>query len=68
MMNKNSISPSSPSSNDAPPAVPTRQEKVAAIKQAIKAGTYHVDDRALADSLLRELLWEQWERLRFLKP
>ena len=51
-----------------PSAETTRQAKVDAIKQAVEAGTYRVDDRALADSLLSDLLWEQWERIRFFKP
>jgi hypothetical protein len=67
-MNKSKISPASPAGNDASPAAPSRQERVAAIKQAVAAGTYRVEDRTLADSLLRDLLWEQWERIRLLKP
>ncbi len=51
-----------------PSAETTRQAKVDAIKQAVEAGTYRVDDRALAASLLSDLLWEQWERIRFFKP
>jgi hypothetical protein len=43
-----------------------RQEKIAAIKQALEAGTYQIDNRILADSLLIDLLWEQMERLRLL--
>ena len=43
-----------------------RNEKIAAIKQALEAGTYVVDNRALADSMLVDLLWEQLERLRLL--
>jgi flagellar biosynthesis anti-sigma factor FlgM len=45
-----------------------RAARVQALKQAVAAGTYRVDDRDLADSLLSDLLWEQWERKRFLKP
>lgn len=43
-----------------------RQEKIAAIKRAIEDGTYKVDNRRFADSLLLDLLWEQMERLRLL--
>ena len=56
------------SGNDVPPVGINRQAKVDAIKQAVEAGTYRVDDRALAGSLLSELLWEYWERIRFIKP
>jgi anti-sigma28 factor (negative regulator of flagellin synthesis) len=57
-MNKNTISSSRRRDVDTP-----RQEKIAAIKQALEAGTYRVDNRTLADCLLNDLLWEQWERL-----
>ena len=51
-----------------PSAEKIRQGRVDAIKQAVEAGAYRVDDQALADSLLSDLLWEQWERIRFIKP
>jgi hypothetical protein len=43
-----------------------RQEKVLAIRRELEAGTYRVDNRILADTLLFGLLWEQLERLRLL--
>jgi anti-sigma28 factor (negative regulator of flagellin synthesis) len=54
--------------NDMPLPGATRKARLKAIKQAIEAGTYHVDNCDLADSLLSDLLWEQWERIRFFKP
>lgn len=44
-----------------------RRARVAAIKRAVTAGTYHCNDRNLADSLLIDLLWEQWQRERLAK-
>ncbi|MBM4286597.1 MAG: flagellar biosynthesis anti-sigma factor FlgM [Deltaproteobacteria bacterium] len=35
------------------PSALTREERVEAIKQAVAAGAYRVDDRTLADCLLR---------------
>jgi flagellar biosynthesis anti-sigma factor FlgM len=67
-MKKNKISSSPLSGNNMPTTAPTRQEKVEAVKQAVEAGTYRVDTGALADSLLRQLLWDQWERARRTKP
>ena len=61
-MKKNVISSPRLADND----MPNRQEKIAAIKQALETGTYKVDNRILADSLLVYLLWEQLERLRLL--
>jgi anti-sigma28 factor (negative regulator of flagellin synthesis) len=58
-MNKNTISSSQWRDDDTP-----RHEKIAAIKQALEAGTYKVDSRTLADCLLVDLFWEQWERLQ----
>jgi hypothetical protein len=55
------------SGNDMQLAETTRQARVDAIKQAVKVGNYQVDDHALADSLISDLLWEQWERIRFYK-
>jgi flagellar biosynthesis anti-sigma factor FlgM len=45
-----------------------RAARVQALKRAVAEGTYRVDDRELADSLLNDLLWEEWERKRYLKP
>jgi anti-sigma28 factor (negative regulator of flagellin synthesis) len=67
-MKKNKLSFSLLSGKNMPPAAPTRQERVETVKQAVEAGTYRVDTRALADSLLRQLLWDQWERARRIKP
>jgi anti-sigma28 factor (negative regulator of flagellin synthesis) len=61
-MNKNTITSTRWPDDDTP-----RHEKIEAIKQALKDGTYRVDNRALASSLLRDLLGEQWERLRLSK-
>jgi hypothetical protein len=43
-----------------------RQDKITGIKQALEDGTYRVDNRILADSLLVDLLWEKMERQRLL--
>ena len=61
-MKKNVISSPRLADND----MSNRQEKIAAIKQALETGTYKVDNRILADSSLVYLLWEQLERLRLL--
>jgi anti-sigma28 factor (negative regulator of flagellin synthesis) len=58
-MNKNRISSARWRDDDTP-----RQEKIAAIKQGLEAGTYKTDSGTLADCLLGDLLWEQWERLQ----
>jgi flagellar biosynthesis anti-sigma factor FlgM len=57
----------SQSRNDSPAAEVTRAARVKAIKQAVSSGTYQIDDRAVAHSLLRDLLGEEWERIRFFK-
>jgi anti-sigma28 factor (negative regulator of flagellin synthesis) len=67
-MKKINQSLSALSGNGIPPPDAARQAKVNAIKQAVDAGTYRVDNRTLADSLLSDILWEQWEKIRFLKP
>jgi anti-sigma28 factor (negative regulator of flagellin synthesis) len=53
--------------NDMLPAETTRQARVEAIKQAVETGNYRVDDRTLADSLISDLLWQQFERIKFFK-
>jgi anti-sigma28 factor (negative regulator of flagellin synthesis) len=53
--------------NDMLPAETTRQARVEAIKQAVATGNYRVDDRTLADSLISDLLWQQFERMNFFK-
>jgi len=59
---------SSQLANDLPLPEATREARLKVIKQAIEAGTYQVNNCDLADSLLSDLLWEQWERIRFFKP
>ncbi len=39
-----------------------RRARVLALKRAVAAGTYQCNDQAVAESLLLELLWQQWER------
>jgi anti-sigma28 factor (negative regulator of flagellin synthesis) len=41
-----------------------RRARILAIKRAVAAGTYRCNDQALAEGLLIELLWQQWERRR----
>lgn len=41
-----------------------RQGRVRAIKKAVAAGTYRIEIRHLADSLLRDLCWEEVLRNR----
>ncbi len=41
-----------------------RQARVAAIKRAVAAGTYRCQLQDVADALLLDLLWEQWQRRR----
>jgi anti-sigma28 factor (negative regulator of flagellin synthesis) len=53
--------------SDMLPAETTRQARVEAIKQAVETGNYRVDDRTLADSLISDLLWQQFERIKFIK-
>jgi anti-sigma28 factor (negative regulator of flagellin synthesis) len=53
--------------NDMLPAETNRQARVDAIKQAVETGNYRVDDRTLADSLISDLLWQQFERIKFFK-
>jgi anti-sigma28 factor (negative regulator of flagellin synthesis) len=45
----------------------TREARVQAIKEAIAAGTYRIDDRNLADCLLSALLQAHWEKMRLKK-
>lgn len=45
----------------------TREARLQSLKDAIEAGTYRLDNRVLADSLLDNLLQEQWERLKLKK-
>jgi flagellar biosynthesis anti-sigma factor FlgM len=52
---------------DLPGIEESRAARVEAIKQAIAAGTYRVDDRELADGLLSDLLREEWERRQMAK-
>ena len=53
--------------SDQPMTAADRRARVAAIKRAVAAGTYRCNDRALADCLLTDLLWEQWQRQRLAK-
>lgn len=53
--------------NDMLPAETTRQARVEAIKQAVETGNYRVDERTLADSLISDLLWQQFERIKIFK-
>lgn len=50
--------------SDQPLTEADRRARVAAIKRAVAAGAYQCNDRALADRLLTDLLWEQWQRRR----
>jgi anti-sigma28 factor (negative regulator of flagellin synthesis) len=45
----------------------TREVRLQSLKDAIEAGTYRLDNRVLADSLIDNLLQEQWERLKLKK-
>jgi anti-sigma28 factor (negative regulator of flagellin synthesis) len=45
-----------------------RATRVKTIKQAVESGTYKTDDRVLANSLLIDLLWEEWEKKRLAEP
>ncbi len=45
----------------------TREARVQSIKEAIAAGTYRIDNRNLADGLLRDLLQAHWEKIRLKK-
>jgi hypothetical protein len=45
----------------------TREARLQSLKDAIEAGTYRLDNRVLADSLLDNLLQEQWKRLKIKK-
>ena len=45
----------------------TREARVQAIKEAIATGTYRIDNRHLADSLLSDLLQAHWEKMRLKK-
>lgn len=57
-----------PRSATKPPAPElTRAARIKALKQAVASGTYQISDRALAQSLLRDLLGEEWEWVRFFK-
>lgn len=42
----------------------TREARLQIIRKAITAGTYRIDSGKLADSLLNDLLHEQWLRIR----
>jgi anti-sigma28 factor (negative regulator of flagellin synthesis) len=53
--------------SDQPLTAADRRARVLAIKRAVAAGTYRCNDRALADRLLTDLLWEQWQRRRLAK-
>jgi anti-sigma28 factor (negative regulator of flagellin synthesis) len=44
-----------------------REARLQSLKDAIEAGTYRLDNRVLADSLLDKLLQEQWKRLKIKK-
>jgi len=50
------------------PAIESNRARIQAIKEAIAAGTYRIDNGELADSFITDLLWEQWKRIRLLKP
>jgi flagellar biosynthesis anti-sigma factor FlgM len=45
-----------------------REARIQAIKEAIAAGTYRIDNGELADSLVSDILWEQWEIIKLRKP
>jgi flagellar biosynthesis anti-sigma factor FlgM len=45
----------------------TREARVQALKEAIAAGTYRIDNRNLADGLLSDLLQAHWEKMRLKK-
>ncbi len=47
------------------PGESSREALVQALKDAVDAGTYQVDNGRLADSLLGHLLQELWEEMRF---
>jgi anti-sigma28 factor (negative regulator of flagellin synthesis) len=66
-MKKNQLS-SPQTGNDLPAVEVSRVARVKTIKQAVESGTYKIDDRSLADSLISDLLWEEWERKRLAKP
>ncbi len=55
------------SGSDQPLTEADRRARVAAIKRAVATGTYRCNDQALADCLLTDLLWEQWQRRRLAK-
>lgn len=59
---------SSEEGNKMPAIESNREARIQAIKEAIAAGTYRIDNGNLADSLIADLLREQWERIRLLKP
>gem|GEM_PF-6038710 len=48
--------------SDQPLTAAERRARVLAIKRAVAAGSYRCNDQALADRLLLDLLWEQWQR------
>jgi anti-sigma28 factor (negative regulator of flagellin synthesis) len=41
-----------------------RAARLKEIKKAIESGTYVVDNGKLADSLIKDLLWEKWQKNR----
>jgi anti-sigma28 factor (negative regulator of flagellin synthesis) len=66
-MKKNQL-PSPQTGNDLPAVELSRTARVKTIKQAVESGTYKIDDRSLADSLISDLLREEWARKRLSKP
>ncbi len=62
-MKENQTSLANEENNESPEGR-DRRAKVQAIKQAVSAGAYRVDARSVADSLLTDLLWQQWESQR----
>lgn len=50
--------------NSLPPDESVREERLQSLKEAVEAGTYRIDTRILADSLLSHLLQKHWERLK----
>lgn len=50
--------------SETPAVEKDRRAKVEAIKEAVRTGAYRVDGRSVANSLLRDLLEQEWETKR----